>query len=207
MSVQPPADISDWEILPTAGKKLMCAISEEDKHDEEGSICLVYEDIQSMPNEESTTRSISQDQKVDLPICSIVVQNSSNNIKNEALLSDENQAPNHKSCKASLSPAERSSLGLALLCAIKDGNEMHAIDMLERGADPNVRDDYGFALTQAIRGGHWNLVRKMLEKKANLDVRDNYGYALTQLIRKGHETLGIDMVERGANPNVEDNYG
>lgn len=55
----------------------------------------------------------------------------------------------------------------SVLQAIKAGNEMVVIRLLETGADPNARDAYGPALTQAIRKGQESVANRLLETGAH----------------------------------------
>lgn len=96
---------------------------------------------------------------------------------------------------AGVSPAGRGGLARFLAaCVAGDGSERHALELLDRGADPFGPSRGGDpALTLAIRLGAAALVERLLQVGVDLDARDSRGMSALHLAA----ALGrLDLVKR-----------
>ncbi|KAJ5623222.1 hypothetical protein N7490_011827 [Penicillium lividum] len=97
----------------------------------------------------------------------------------------------------------------ALSRASKNGHELVARLLIEKGANINADDGIGRTpLHLASEKGHELVARLLMEKGANLNTIDKYRQTpLYQASANGHELVARLLIEKGANLNTIDKYG
>jgi ankyrin repeat protein len=110
---------------------------------------------------------------------------------------------------AEMLPSDTTELEIALLDAVRKGDEARARELLSQGANVNGRDTGGETpLIVASSSGHVGLMRLLLDEGASVDGRDSRGRtALLLVCARGRAPEAAILLRAGADPELASKNG